>query len=77
MWGFWKEGAIGLSGSLEVGFTGGLAKFSFRALRLPVGTKRETHPDSHNMHTTLWVQPAGANRGYTQCDKMLYVCVHA
>lgn len=40
MWGFWKEGGVGLSGSLEAGFTGGLAKFSFRALRLPGRAKR-------------------------------------
>lgn len=38
MCGFWKEGAVegeGLRGNLVAGFTEGLAKFSFRALRLP------------------------------------------
>lgn len=61
MCGFWKEGGVGLSGSLEVGFTGGLAKFSFRALRLPGRTKRGADPESHNMHGTLSVLPAGTN----------------
>lgn len=60
-----------MSGSLEAGFTGGLAKFSFRALRLPDGTERERDPDSNNMHSTLWLQPAAAERGHTQCDRML------
>lgn len=60
-----------MSGSLEAGFTGGLAKFSFRALRLPGRKKRETDPDSHSMHATPWVQPAGANRGHTLYEKML------
>lgn len=40
MCGFWKDGGVGMSGSFDVGFTGGLAKFSLRALRLP-GSKNE------------------------------------
>lgn len=35
MCGFWKDGGVGLMESLDVGLTGGLAKISFRALRLP------------------------------------------
>lgn len=41
MCGFWKEGGVGMSGSLEVGFTGGLAKFNLSALRLP-GSQKES-----------------------------------
>lgn len=37
MWGFWKGGPAVLSVNLAVGLMGGLAKFSFRALRLPEG----------------------------------------
>lgn len=36
MWGFWKGGPAVFSVNLVMGLTGGLAKFSFRALRLPV-----------------------------------------
>lgn len=36
MWGFWKGGPAVLSVNLVMGLIGGLAKFSFRALRLPV-----------------------------------------
>lgn len=35
MWGFWKGGPAVLSVNLVMGLMGGLAKFSFRALRLP------------------------------------------
>lgn len=37
MCGFWKGGPAVLSVNLVVGLIGGLAKFSFRALRLPAG----------------------------------------
>lgn len=37
MCGFWKGGPAVLSVNLVVGLMGGLAKFSFRALRLPGG----------------------------------------
>ena len=38
MWGFWKDGAGGgWRGSRVAGLTGGLAKLSFKALRLPEG----------------------------------------
>lgn len=72
MWGFWK-GGVGLSGSREVGFTVGLAKFSFRALRLPGGTKRETDPDPPMTCTPHWAPPAGAKRRHAQGDKTLVV----
>lgn len=43
-----------MGGSLDVGFTGGLAKFSLRALRLPGGKKRDKHfRIPNNMHTRL------------------------
>lgn len=54
MCGFWKEGGVGMGGNLDVGFTGGLAKFSLRAFRFPGGKNRDKHsriPD--NMHTRL------------------------
>lgn len=37
MWGFWKGGPAVFSVNLVMGLIGGLAKLSFRALRLPVG----------------------------------------
>lgn len=43
-----------MSGSLDVGFTGGLAKFSLRALRLPGSKKRDkTFQIHNNIHTRL------------------------
>lgn len=43
-----------MGGSLDVGFTGELAKFSLRALRLPGGKKRNKHfRIPNNMHTRL------------------------
>lgn len=43
-----------MSGSLDVGFTGGLAKFSLRALRLPGSKKRDkTFQIPNNMQTRL------------------------
>lgn len=55
-----------MSGSLDVGFTGELAKFSLRALRLPASPKREIntagspHPQN-NMYTKTWTQATAAN----------------
>lgn len=61
MCGFWKEGAVegeGLRGNLVAGFTGGLAKFSFRALRLP---GRETGGNRHvrTQHMLVRVRKKG------------------
>lgn len=41
MCGFWKGGPAVFSVNLVMGLIGGLAKFSFRALRLPVGRRAE------------------------------------
>lgn len=45
MWGFWKGGPAVFSVNLVMGLMGGLAKFSFRALRLPEREKRESNTE--------------------------------
>lgn len=42
MCGFWKGGPAVFSVNLVVGLIGGLAKFSFRALRLPEQEKKRS-----------------------------------
>lgn len=42
MWGFWKGGPAVFSVNLVVDLIGGLAKFNFKALRLPEGENKAT-----------------------------------